>query len=98
MNAEQLDIIRIIITIAFALTGIVLLVLGVKETESKKKKRGLIIIGGESLSFSIFAVSLLVKSTEIRDILTSIAVLSALVFQAFLIAFVIGDYKQKRNE
>jgi hypothetical protein len=98
MNAEQLDIIRIIFTIVFALTGIVLLVLGVKETESKKKKRGLTIFGGESLSFSIFAVSLLVKSTEIRDILTSIAVLSALVFQAFLIAFIIGDYRQKRNE
>ncbi|MFC1946391.1 hypothetical protein ACFLXY_00570 [Chloroflexota bacterium] len=84
--------------IAFALTGIVLVVLGIKETENKKKKRGLIIFGGEFLSFSIFAMSLLMKSTEARDILTSIAVLSALVFHAFLIAFVIGDYRQKRNE
>jgi uncharacterized membrane protein len=96
MNGQQLDIMRTVIAVVFALIGIILVVLGVKEAGSKKKKWGLFIFGGMSLSFSIFAVSLLVESAGLRDILTSIAVLSALVSNAFVIAFVIGEYRHTR--
>jgi uncharacterized membrane protein len=92
MNGQQLDIMRTVIAVVFALIGIILVVLGVKEDGSKKKKWGLFIFGGISLSFSIFAVSLLVESAGLRDILTSIAVLSALVSNAF----VIGEYRHTR--
>jgi uncharacterized membrane protein len=95
MNGQQLDIMRTVIAVVFALIGIILVVLGVKEDRSKKKW-GLFIFGGISLSFSIFAVSLLVESAGLRDILTSIAVLSALVSNAFVIAFVIGEYRHIR--
>jgi uncharacterized membrane protein len=96
MNGQQLDIMRTVIAVVFALIGIILVVLGVKEAGSKKKKWGLFIFGGMSLSFSIFAASLLVESAGLRDILTSIAVLSALVSNAFVIAFVIGEYRHTR--
>ncbi|MBN2076093.1 MAG: hypothetical protein JW762_11135 [Dehalococcoidales bacterium] len=97
MNAEQLDILRIIFTIVFALSGIVLVVLGSKEAENKKKKRMLIVFGGESLSFSIFVLSLFVKSPEIKDILVSIAVLSAAILNGLVFGFVITDYRQKKK-
>ena len=96
MNTQQLVIVRILIAITFAVIGILLVVLGVKEAGSKKKKWGLFIFGGMSLSFSIFAVSLLVKSTELRDILTSIAVVSLSIVSAFVAAFVIGEYRRTR--
>ena len=97
MNAGQLDIFRIIFTIVFALSSIVLLVLGSKEAENKKKKRMLIVFGGESLSFSIFVLSTFVKSPEIKDILVSIAVLSATILNGLVFGFVINDHRQKRN-
>lgn len=97
MNAQQLDIMRTVIAVTFAVISIILLVLGVKEAGSKKKKWGLFIFGGMSVSLSIFAVSLLVKSTELRDILISIAVLSASVVSAFTVAFVIGEYRRKKR-
>jgi hypothetical protein len=96
MNIQQLDIFRISMTVAFALIGIILIVLGVKETGSKKKKRGLFIFGGMLLTISIFVVSLLVKSTELKDILISIAVVSTSIVSAFVAAFIIGEYRRTR--
>jgi sulfite exporter TauE/SafE len=96
MSIQQLDIFRISMTVAFALIGIILIVLGVKEAGSKKKKQVLFIFGGMLLSTSIFAVSLLVKSVEIRDILTSIAVVSTSIVSAFVAAFIIGEYRRTR--
>ena len=97
MNAEQLDILRIIFTIVFALSGIVLVILGVKESENKKKRRLLFISGAGSLTFSIFVLSLLVESPEIRDILVSIAVISATILNGLVFGFVIVDYRQKKK-
>lgn len=96
MSIQQLDIFRISMTVAFALIGIILIVLGVKETGSKKKKRGLFIFGGMLLTISIFVVSLLVKSTELKDILISIAVVSTSIVSAFVAAFIIGEYRRTR--
>jgi len=96
MSIQQLNIFRISITVAFALIGIILVVLGVKETGSKKKKRGLFIFGGMLLTISIFVVSLLVKSTELKDILTSIATIGISIFAAFAAAFIIGEYRRTR--
>lgn len=96
MNAQQLCIVRIVIAVAFAVIGIILVVLGVKEVGSRKKKRLLFILGGMLLSTSIFAASLLVKSTEIRDILTAIAVVSTSIVSAFIAAFIIGEYRRTR--
>ena len=97
MNAGQLDIFRIIFTIVFALSSIVLLVLGVKEAENKKKRRLLFLGGAGSVTFSIFVLSTFVKSPEIKDILVSIAVLSATILNGLVFGFVINDHRQKRN-
>lgn len=96
MNIQQLGIVRILIAVAFALIGIILVVLGVKEAESKKKKRMLYIFGGILLSISIFVASILVKSTELKDILTTIAVVSTSIVSAFTAAYIIGEYRRTR--
>lgn len=96
MNIQHLGIFRTVMAVVFAATGIILVVLGVKEAESKKKKWRLFIFGGMLLSVSIFAVSLLVKSTQVRDILTSVAVVCALIVSGFTAAFVIGEYRRTR--
>lgn len=97
MNAEQLDILRIVFTIVFALSGIVFVVLGVKEAENKKKRRTLFICGVGSLTFSIFGLSLLVKSQEIRDILISIAAISGMILNGLVFGFIIADSRQKKK-
>jgi hypothetical protein len=97
MNAEQLDILRIIFTVVFALSGSVLVLLGFKEAENKKKRRLLFVGGAGSVTFSFFVLSTFVKSQEIKDILVSIAVLSATVLNGLVIGFVINDSRQKRN-
>ena len=96
MNIQQLGIVRILIAVAFALIGITLVVLGVKEVGSKKKKWLLFIFAGMLLSISIFAVSLSVKSTELRDTLTAIAVVSTSIVSAFTAAYIIGEYRRTR--
>jgi hypothetical protein len=98
MNAEQLDILRIIFTIIFALSGCVLVLLGVREVENRKKRRLLFMGGAGSLVFSVFVLSTFVKSQEIKDILVSIAALSAAILNGLVFGFVINDYRQKRNE
>jgi NADH:ubiquinone oxidoreductase subunit 2 (subunit N) len=97
MNAEQLDILRIVFTIVFALSGIVLVVLGVKEAENKKKQRTLFMCGVGSLTFSIFGLSLLVKSQEIKDILISIAALSGIILNGLVVGFIIVDHRQQKK-
>ena len=97
MNAEQSDILRIIFTVIFALSGSVLLLLGVREVENKKKRRLLFIGGAGSVTFSVFVLSTLVKFQEIKDILVSIAALSAVILNGLVIGFVINDSRQKRN-
>ena len=97
MNAEQLDILRIIFTIVFALSGSVLILLGVKEVENKKKRRLLFIGGIGSVTFSTFVLSTFVKSQEIKDILVSIAVLSAAILNGLVFGFVINDYRQQKK-
>ena len=97
MNAEQLDILRIIFTIVFALSGSVLLLLGVREAENKKKRRLLFLGGAGSLTFSVFVLSTYVKSQDIKDILVSIATLSATIMNGLVFGFVINDYRQKKK-
>lgn len=97
MNAEQLDIFRIIFSIVFALSGCVLVLLGVREVENKKKRRLLFIGGAGSFVFSVFAISTFVKSQEIKDILASIAALSAAILNGLVFGFVINDHRQQKK-
>lgn len=97
MNTEQLDILRIIFTVVFALSGCVLALLGVKEVENKKKRRLLFTGGFGSLTFSVFVLSTFVKSQDIKDILVSIAVLSAAILNGLVFGFVINDHRQQKK-
>ncbi|HEY95546.1 MAG TPA: hypothetical protein G4O15_11485 [Dehalococcoidia bacterium] len=97
MNAEQLDILRIIFTVVFVLSGSVLVLLGFKEAENKKKRKLLFMGGAGSLTFSVFVLSTYVKSQDIKDILVSIATLSATIMNGLVFGFVINDYRQKKK-
>ena len=78
MSNEQLDIDTVIIVVVVAIIGTILLWVGVK-----KKKRVLRFCG---IGFFIGAgVSLFVKSTELREILTAMAAVFAVIIAAFSI-------------
>jgi len=50
-----------------------------------------------SLTFSVFVLSTYVKSQDIKDILVSIATLSATIMNGLVFGFVINDYRQKKK-
>ena len=96
MNIQQVDIFRVSIAVVFAIISIILVLIGIKQAENKKKNRVLFIMGSGLLSTSIFFISLSVKSTELKDILISIATIGISIFSAFAAAFIIGEYRRTR--
>jgi len=97
MNIQLLSIIRILIIAALVLAYVILVILWIKETERKKRKRLLFISGGIILSASIFIISLVVDSTGLRAIFTLITIVSISIVSAFSAAYVISEYSQKRK-
>jgi len=78
MNNGQLDISTIIIAVVSAIIGAILFSVG-----NRKNKRALRMLG---IGFFLGAgVSLFVKSTELREILTAVAVVFAVIIAAFSI-------------
>jgi hypothetical protein len=84
--------------VALNLAYVILVILWIKETERKKRKRLLFISGGIIPSTSTFIVSLIVDSTGLRAIFTLITIVSISIVSAFSAAYVISEYRYKRKK